>query len=311
MAASIQQQIAQLENLSRFQQRFVSDVSHELRTPLTTIRMAGDLIHDSRQDFDPAVARSELLHNELDRFESLLTDLLEISRFDAGAAVLDVEPSRHAGSASSGSSKPCSRSPTPRAVVVNAPAPDQPCEAEIDSRRVERILRNLSSTRSSTARACRSRCAIGVGRPAASPSRCATTGSGCGPARRRWSSTGSGGPTPPGRARPVAPAWAWPSPWRTRGCTTAGCRPGACRGEGSCFRLTLPRVAAGHLVSSPLPLNPTLAEVARATVPASNPSALGSLTTGLSGPTGPSSAGPGAPYPSAGGTLHGGVGPRP
>ena len=63
MAASIQQQIAQLENLSRVQQRFVSDVSHELRTPLTTIRMAGDLIHDSRGGFDPTVARSaELLH---------------------------------------------------------------------------------------------------------------------------------------------------------------------------------------------------------------------------------------------------------
>src|SRR6478735_4537236 len=78
MAASIQQQIAQLENLSRVQQRFVSDVSHELRTPLTTIRMAGDLIHDSRGDFEPTVARSaELLRGELDRFESLLSDLLE------------------------------------------------------------------------------------------------------------------------------------------------------------------------------------------------------------------------------------------
>ena len=40
MALSMQQQISRLENLSRLQQRFVSDVSHELRTPLTTIRMA-------------------------------------------------------------------------------------------------------------------------------------------------------------------------------------------------------------------------------------------------------------------------------
>src|SRR5471030_844657 len=77
MADSLQHQIRQLEDLSRVQQRFVSDVSHELRTPLTTIRMAGDLIHDSREDFDPSVARS--------------ADLLEISRFDAGAAALDVE----------------------------------------------------------------------------------------------------------------------------------------------------------------------------------------------------------------------------
>ena len=92
MAASLQKQIRQLEELSRVQRRFVSDVSHELRTPLTTVRMAGDVLHDARDRFDPVTARAaELLQKELDRFELLLTDLLEISRFDAGAAVLDLE----------------------------------------------------------------------------------------------------------------------------------------------------------------------------------------------------------------------------
>jgi two-component system sensor histidine kinase MtrB len=131
-----------MENLSRFQQRFVSDVSHELRTPLTTIRMAGDLIHDSRSDFDPAVARSaELLHNELDRFEELLADLLEISRFDAGAAALDSDLTDL-------------RATVARAVQSAQPIADRwgstisvtadgRCDAEVDARRVERILRNL------------------------------------------------------------------------------------------------------------------------------------------------------------------------
>ena len=74
------------------QRTFVSDVSHELRTPLTTVRMAGDVLHDARASFDPVTARAaELLQTELDRFENLLGDLLEISRFDAGAAVLDLE----------------------------------------------------------------------------------------------------------------------------------------------------------------------------------------------------------------------------
>ena len=91
MASSLQRQIRQLEELSRVQRRFVSDVSHELRTPLTTVRMAGDVLHDARRSFDPATARAaELLQVELDRFETLLADLLEISRFDAGAAVLEV-----------------------------------------------------------------------------------------------------------------------------------------------------------------------------------------------------------------------------
>ena len=91
MASELQKQISQLEELSRVQQRFVSDVSHELRTPLTTVRMAAEVLYETREDFDPIAARSaELLQTELDRFEALLTDLLEISRFDAGAAVLAV-----------------------------------------------------------------------------------------------------------------------------------------------------------------------------------------------------------------------------
>src|SRR5690625_6067753 len=74
------------------QQRFVSDVSHELRTPLTTIRMAAELLYDTRDSLDPSQQRSvELLHDQLDRFELLLADLLEISRFDAGAVELDTE----------------------------------------------------------------------------------------------------------------------------------------------------------------------------------------------------------------------------
>ena len=145
MAASIQQQIAQLENLSRVQQRFVSDVSHELRTPLTTIRMAGDLIHDSRGDFEPTVARSaELLRGELDRFESLLSDLLEISRFDAGAAVLEVEASdlRACVERAVDAHRTLAGRKGTR-LVVNAPS--SPVVADMDSRRIERILRNLVS----------------------------------------------------------------------------------------------------------------------------------------------------------------------
>lgn len=90
MAESLEKQIARLENLSRVQQRFVSDVSHELRTPLTTLRMASEVIHASKDSFDPTVSRSaELLVAQLDRFERLLEDLLEVSRFDAEVAVLE------------------------------------------------------------------------------------------------------------------------------------------------------------------------------------------------------------------------------
>jgi two-component system sensor histidine kinase MtrB len=143
MAGSLQKQIRQLEELSRVQRRFVSDVSHELRTPLTTVRMAGDVLHDARKRFDPPTARAaELLQNELDRFEMLLSDLLEISRFDAGAAVLDLEDVSIVDLAHRivESTRPLAESKGIRVVVRAA---DGPCLAEADVRRVERIVRNL------------------------------------------------------------------------------------------------------------------------------------------------------------------------
>jgi two-component system sensor histidine kinase MtrB len=89
MATSLQRQIVRLETLSQLQQQFVSDVSHELRTPLTTVRMASEMIYDARGDFDPDMARSaELLRNQVDRFDVLLSDLLEMSKIDAGASAL-------------------------------------------------------------------------------------------------------------------------------------------------------------------------------------------------------------------------------
>lgn len=90
MAFSIEQQISRLENLSRMQQRFVSDVSHELRNPLTTIRMASEVILSVKNDLNPTVARSaEILMAQIMRFDQLLSDLLEVSRFDAAVATLE------------------------------------------------------------------------------------------------------------------------------------------------------------------------------------------------------------------------------
>ncbi|MFT4262260.1 MAG: MtrAB system histidine kinase MtrB [Nocardioides sp.] len=143
MADTLQRQIRQLEDLSRVQRRFTSDVSHELRTPLTTVRMAGDLLHDARGQLDPASARAaELLQTELDRFERLLTDLLEISRIDAGVAALETEDvdlvdlARRVVDATA----PLAAQ---RGLAVSVLASEERCLAQADPRRVERILRNL------------------------------------------------------------------------------------------------------------------------------------------------------------------------
>ncbi|UFU02180.1 HAMP domain-containing histidine kinase [Ruania suaedae] len=143
MATSLQDQIERLAALSRMQQRFVSDVSHELRTPLTTVRMAAEVLYRARGDLPPVQARSaELLQTQLDRFESLLVDLLEISRFDAGAAVLEVEEADLRGVVERvvGLTEPLAAERGSRIIVH---VPDEPCTADMDTRRVERVLRNL------------------------------------------------------------------------------------------------------------------------------------------------------------------------
>jgi two-component system sensor histidine kinase MtrB len=143
MATNLQRQIRQLEELSRVQRRFVSDVSHELRTPLTTVRLAGSVLHDARAGFDPQTRRSaELLQMELDRFETLLVDLLEISRFDAGAAALDLDDVNLTDVVRRviDSTRALADQRQTRVLVR---APDHPCVAEADVRRVERIVRNL------------------------------------------------------------------------------------------------------------------------------------------------------------------------
>ncbi len=143
MAINLQRQIVRLEEMSRLQRRFTSDVSHELRTPLTTVRMAADLLYTSRDELDPLMARSaELLNAELDRFEELLTDLLEISRFDAGFAVLDAEPTDLVAIVERVADR-LSTLAERVDVAVRLDLPDTPVVAEVDARRVERVLRNL------------------------------------------------------------------------------------------------------------------------------------------------------------------------
>ncbi|HCW41765.1 MAG TPA: two-component sensor histidine kinase, partial [Cutibacterium acnes] len=90
MAAQLDLRIGELEKLSSLQQQFVSDVSHELRTPMTTMRMASEMVEANPDD--PVQVRSvELMRAQMERLELLLADLLEISRFDAGAAQLSLE----------------------------------------------------------------------------------------------------------------------------------------------------------------------------------------------------------------------------
>ncbi|MEW2407332.1 MtrAB system histidine kinase MtrB [Streptomyces griseoviridis] len=255
MAQNLQLKIQQLEDLSRMQRRFVSDVSHELRTPLTTVRMAADVIHEARVDFDPVTARSaELLADQLDRFESLLADLLEISRFDAGAAALEAEAidlREVVRRVVSGAEPLAERKGTAIRIVGD----QQPVVAEADARRVERVLRNLvvnavehgegkdvivklASAGGAVAVAVRD---YGVGLKPGEATRVFSRFWRADPARARTTGgTGLGLSIALEDAR-LHGGWlqAWGEP-----------------GGGSQFRLTLPRTADEPLRGSPIPLEP-------------------------------------------------------
>jgi two-component system sensor histidine kinase MtrB len=260
MADSLQEKLRELEELSKAQRQFVSDVSHELRTPMTTIRMAAEILFESREQLDPAAARSaELLTSQTERFEVLLTDLLEISRHDANVATLDTETAdvcdivrRSADDAQQLAER--------RGCRIEFRLPIQACMAEVDRRRVERILRNLlvnavehgesrdvvvtvAADRDTVAVAVRDH---GVGLSPgeeqlvferfwrADPSRARTVGgTGLGLAISHEDARLHGG---------------WLQAWGERG-------------RGSVFRLTLPRQAGQPLAGSPLPLGPDEAEV--------------------------------------------------
>jgi two-component system sensor histidine kinase MtrB len=224
--------------------------------------MAGDVLHDARRDFDPATARAaELLQLELDRFETLLVDLLEISRFDAGAAVLETDDVNLVDVAHRVVDTTRALAEQ-RAVRLRVDAPDHPCLAEADVRRVERVIRNLVTNAIDHAHPDPKRdgTALVVIRVAGDDQAAAIAvrdyGVGLAPGEsamvfnRFWRADPARARTSGGTGLGLSISMedthlhgGWLQAWGRLG-------------EGSQFRLTLPRRVGGSLRQSPLPLVP-------------------------------------------------------
>ena len=144
MAGSLARQLENWERLSSVQRLFVSDVSHELRTPLTSITLAAERLDEVRDEIDdPLALRSlDILLREVTRFRRLFDDLLAISRVDSGKVRLSVAEQ--------------DLTALVEAVIadnqihidrlgadVRVHAPDEPVVAQMDTVRVERIVRNV------------------------------------------------------------------------------------------------------------------------------------------------------------------------
>lgn len=118
--------------------RFASDVSHELRSPLTTLNAAIQVLANNRDELPERAQQAfDLLSKDMVRFTQLVEDLLEISRFDAGAVRLELDR--------------VALVPLVRSTVTNLTDGSVPVEADAavehlvlscDKRRVARILAN-------------------------------------------------------------------------------------------------------------------------------------------------------------------------
>lgn len=119
--------------------RFASDVSHELRSPLMTLRASIDVMQSRREEMsDRGQHALDLLADDVDRFERLIGDLLEISKIDAGAVAIRrdlVDP----GAMLTAAVAAVGRANLP--VVIH---PDvEGLLVEVDKRRIGQVLANL------------------------------------------------------------------------------------------------------------------------------------------------------------------------
>jgi signal transduction histidine kinase len=140
ITASFNDMAQALEDRIEQDARFASDVSHELRSPLMTLAASIEVLGNQREDLpDRAQAALDLMVADVDRFQTLVEDLLEISRFDAGVARLELEEVHLAelvmqavSHASSDVDVPVELDAALAGVVVHA-----------DKRRIVRVIANL------------------------------------------------------------------------------------------------------------------------------------------------------------------------
>ncbi|MFF3561356.1 ATP-binding protein [Streptomyces sp. NPDC002574] len=91
-AAALERSVAELRRLEAQARRFAADVSHELRTPLAAMTAVTDVLDENAPHLDRETGDAlRLISEGTSRLSALVTDLMEISRFDAGAVELNLD----------------------------------------------------------------------------------------------------------------------------------------------------------------------------------------------------------------------------
>jgi two-component system sensor histidine kinase MtrB len=136
MAETLEDTISRLEASQAQNRRFVSDVSHELRTPLTALVAEASILREHLDTLPPDARRTgELLVSDVARLRALVDELMELSRFDAAAERVELEPVDLAAFVG--------RIAATRAPEAAVSVPDEALVVRTDPRRLERIVGNL------------------------------------------------------------------------------------------------------------------------------------------------------------------------
>jgi signal transduction histidine kinase len=130
-----------LQNRVEQDARFASDISHELRSPLTTLAASAGVLASRRDDLpERSQAALDLLLADVQRFTAMVEDLLEISRFDAGAAHLHLETVRISELVLAAVA-----ATTTADIPISISADAAATSVAVDKRRLVRVMANLLS----------------------------------------------------------------------------------------------------------------------------------------------------------------------
>ncbi|MFD9726344.1 ATP-binding protein [Streptomyces sp. NPDC059072] len=139
-ARALEQSVTELQDAEVRARRFAADVSHELRTPLAGMLAVTEVLDEDAEHFDPDTAKAlRLISAETGKLAVLVEDLMEMSRFDARAAELnldDVDLAEAVG-------KSLERRHWDDGRVAVVTDPDVEVRARLDPRRFDVVLANL------------------------------------------------------------------------------------------------------------------------------------------------------------------------
>jgi two-component system OmpR family sensor kinase len=142
LAAAFDDMQAQLARLDRARKQFIASASHELRTPIFSLGGFLELLADEELDDDTRRQFLEQIRGQVERMRNLATELLDLSRLEAGALELRPEPTDVGQLAREVAAEFTPAASRHRADVELALA-GEPIELDCDPERVAQVLRIL------------------------------------------------------------------------------------------------------------------------------------------------------------------------